>query len=560
VGTACRNFPADFNPDEENTYDGWTLAMSRNDDGSSGAYTIPFEFSFYGEQYEAGTKTLYINNNGNLSFDRSLSSFSSTGFPVRGTPIIAPFWTDVDTRDTHDGHVWMKQFGNTLAVTWDKVGYFGQAQDDDKRNTFQVLISDGLDSSMGLGNNMCFCYENMDWTTGTASGGSNGYGGIPATVGANSGDGTTFFQTGRFGIAGGDYDGSGGTADGVDYLDNASICADIRGVNIPPIPANFPAGNAITLDTCEPFDLIVDFLSPELSQTTSVVVTGNPIGMSIVSTSGTSATSHIKWTPDHDEVVTLTFVATDNGNVAGVTTVSLEITANNCPIPTAAPSASPTFESVSHDVCENYAVHAGTTVTFGGVMSTVHNGDMGVHPGTDITGSYTLDNGQVVLDSTDFSASFLEAYDTAMDAEGTEFMPIEIGGLTFEPGSYRSGSAINIASGTVVTLDGLHQPNPVFLFQAVASTLITAADTYFILKNGAKAENVHWALGTAATLGANSILEGSILAGTSITFGTGSELRGCALAKAAVTFESNGSVQRSHYIGDDIIDGFADLN
>jgi hypothetical protein len=50
-------------------------------------------------------------------------------------------------------------------------------------------------------------------------------------------------------------------------------------------------------------------------------------------------------------------------------------------------------------------------------------------------------------------------------------------------------------------------------------------------------------------LGANSGLEGSILAGTSITFGTGSELRGCALAKAAVTFASNGSVELNdvHY-------------
>jgi len=63
-----------------------------------------------------------------------------------------------------------------------------------------------------------------------------------------------------------------------------------------------------------------------------------------------------------------------------------------------------------------------------------------------------------------------------------------------------------------VTLDGLNEANPVFRFQAV-STLVTAANTYFILKNGARAENVVWALGAAATLGTNSVLEGSILAG-----------------------------------------------
>jgi hypothetical protein len=41
------------------------------------------------------------------------------------------------------------------------------------------------------------------------------------------------------------------------------------------------------------------------------------------------------------------------------------------------------------------------------------------------------------------------------------------------------------AYGTVVTL-GENQPNPVFHFQAT-STLVTAADTHFILENGAKA-------------------------------------------------------------------------
>jgi hypothetical protein len=149
------------------------------------------------------------------------------------------------------------------------------------------------------------------------------------------------------------------------------------------------------------------------------------------------------------------------------------------------------------------------------------------------------------MDSADFAASVLAAHADAME-EPSVPMDIEIGGKTFTPGTYRSDSAINFAYGTVVTLDGMNDPNPVFLFQA-GSTLVTAADTHFILKNGAKAENVFWALGTAATLGANSIVEGSILAGTAITFGTQSELHGCALAQSAVTFESEGSIGLNHY-------------
>jgi hypothetical protein len=135
------------------------------------------------------------------------------------------------------------------------------------------------------------------------------------------------------------------------------------------------------------------------------------------------------------------------------------------------------------------------------------------------------------------------------DAEET--MDIEIGGLTFIPGTYRSDSAINFAHGTVVTLDGNNKLNPKYLFIA-GSTLVTAADTSFNLINGAKAENVVWALGTAATLGARSVVEGSILAGTAITFGTKLEVHGCAVAQSAVTFESEGSVVLNHYKADGI--------
>jgi len=137
----------------------------------------------------------------------------------------------------------------------------------------------------------------------------------------------------------------------------------------------------------------------------------------------------------------------------------------------------------------------------------------------------------------------LSAHGDAMADHGDaeETMDIGIGGLTFIQGTYRSDCAINFAHGTVVTLDGVNAPNPEFLFIA-GSTLVTAADTSFNLINGAKAENILWALGTAATLGARSVVEGSILAGTAITFGTNSELHGCALAQSAVTFESGGSV------------------
>jgi hypothetical protein len=196
-------------------------------------------------------------------------------------------------------------------------------------------------------------------------------------------------------------------------------------------------------------------------------------------------------------------------------------------------------------LCQNFAVHAGTTVTFDGLVSTVINGDVGVSPGTSITSVVSpifVNGGALTFGDIDFDASVLAAHTAAMlvRTDG-QSMAIEMGGLTFTPGTYRSTSAINFAHGTVVTLDGLDQANPVFLFQA-DTTLVTAADTTFILKNGAREESILWALGSAATLGANSVVPGSILAGTSITFGHLSTLNGCALALAAVTFESEGIV------------------
>jgi hypothetical protein len=168
---------------------------------------------------------------------------------------------------------------------------------------------------------------------------------------------------------------------------------------------------------------------------------------------------------------------------------------------------------------------------------------VGVSPGTSITGNYKLEEGKIATTkAASECAALVKSNHAAKLAEiGWKSIAIEIGGLTFTPGTYRSASAINFAHGTEVTLDGGGDPNSKFLFQA-GTTLVTAADTYFILTNKAKAENIVWALGTAATLGANSVVEGSIFAGTAITFGTGSELHGRAFAQSAVTFESKGYV------------------
>jgi hypothetical protein len=206
----------------------YILALQPNDDGSSPLINIPFNFCLYGQTYNH----IYINNNGNLTFTGPMSSFSSTAFPSTGNAIVAPFWGDVDTRQGL-GQVLYKITPTAVYINWENVGYF--SIHGDKRNTFQLIITDGSDQVVPDGN-VAFCYQDMDWTTGDASSGVNGFGGIPATGGANKGDGVAYFLISRFDHAGNDFDGALGNPDGIDWLDNKSFYFDAcNSGNIPPI-------------------------------------------------------------------------------------------------------------------------------------------------------------------------------------------------------------------------------------------------------------------------------------------------------------------------------------
>jgi hypothetical protein len=281
--------------------DGWTLVdfcleggltspdCHYNDDESSSQELssdgLSFSFSLFGTLYNK----VFINNNGNLSFGSLFGSFTSTGFPITGFPMVAPFWADVDTRGSGTlGYVWKKTISsNVFAVAWDNVGYY--SQQGDKRNTFMVLISDGNDSSMGIGNNICFCYEDMEWTTGSASRGVSGFGGVPATVGVNNGDGVKFSQIGRFNSP-----GSGIT--GIDLLDGQTICfsAGLEVENIPPVAIGVPVDLA-----CDEAvdDLAITFSAPESDQTVTLTVTADP-GVTVVTNDGIqTAMATINWDP-----------------------------------------------------------------------------------------------------------------------------------------------------------------------------------------------------------------------------------------------------------------------
>lgn len=198
------------------------LAMAPNDDGYTSQIPLPFVFSLYGELYDY----VYVNNNGNVTFDYGLYSYTPWGFPIEDSPMLAPFFADVDTRGA--GAVWYKIESNRVIVIWDHVGYYGSNYD--KLNTFELIFTDGTDPTIGLGNTVAFSYADMAWTTGDASSGSEGFGGAPATVGNNKGDGILYDQIGRFDHPGIDYDGPVGNDDGVDWLDGKIFYFDTGSV------------------------------------------------------------------------------------------------------------------------------------------------------------------------------------------------------------------------------------------------------------------------------------------------------------------------------------------
>jgi hypothetical protein len=130
------------------------------------------------------------------------------------------------------------------------------------------------------------------------------------------------------------------------------------------------------------------------------------------------------------------------------------------------------------------------------------------------------------------------AYIYTAGLPGGAVLPGDLSGLTLTPGLYTTASTVMLSAGNV-TLDGQGDVNAVFIFQ-IGSTLTTIGSTQVILSGGTQAQNVFWQTGSSATLGTNSIFQGTIMALQSITLDTGATLTGRALARnAAVTMDSN---------------------
>ncbi len=149
----------------------FTNVLPANDDSSTGLVNLGFTAFINSTNY---TQT-YVNNNGNITFDRSMSTYTPAAINDGSFgPIIAPFFADVDTRAAGSSPV---SYGsatlggfNVFGVNYLNVGVYSQQS---IFNSFQMILTDRSDVAAG-DFDIQFNYDTMLWDSGTASGASQG--------------------------------------------------------------------------------------------------------------------------------------------------------------------------------------------------------------------------------------------------------------------------------------------------------------------------------------------------------------------------------------------------
>jgi hypothetical protein len=93
-------------------------------DDDSATETIPFAFSYYGRSFTA----VFVNSDGNLTFDEADSASTARGFArlLGGPPRVAPFFADLDP--STGGRVFVDAASDAFTVTWCGVRGFDSAQ------------------------------------------------------------------------------------------------------------------------------------------------------------------------------------------------------------------------------------------------------------------------------------------------------------------------------------------------------------------------------------------------------------------------------------------------
>jgi len=181
-----------------------------------------------------------------------------------------------------------------------------------------------------------------------------------------------------------------------------------------------------------------------------------------------------------------------------------------------------------------FVVLGGTTVTNEG--PSVLNGDLGVSPGTALTGfgAPAVVNGathandavaaQAQLDLTNaYNVAAGQPVAPANDLSGTD-----LGNRVLTAGTYRYNAGALLTG--PLTLDAQGDPDAEFVFQ-IGAELTTESASSVLLVNGASPCNVYWQVGSSAAIGTTTQFVGSLMALTSISLNNGATVEGRMLAR-----------------------------
>lgn len=300
--------------------------------------TLPFSFCFFGQNFNqvvlTSKGTIVFGTTG--YFDWTPSEFPT---PANGEPQydqICGFWADFDFRLT--GEMYYKVTPHAFYLNYVNVGYWSNHTD--KTNTFQITLTDGTDVLPG-GNNVQFCYRDMQWAHGDVTG-NGGFGGqYPANVGADRSTGNAHVQYGRFNLNSSAYNGPYGQAanqqDGINWLDNRvlnfSTC--FTGNNIPPLSTSSAPCDTIYMCLGDVYDLTQQFLSPEANQQTTITTSQTGTGLTASATNGNIATLNASFAAGANNagINTVTITATDNGATPASTVITYVFVVNNIEAP-----------------------------------------------------------------------------------------------------------------------------------------------------------------------------------------------------------------------------------
>jgi type VI secretion system secreted protein VgrG len=209
----------------------------------------------------------------------------------------------------------------------------------------------------------------------------------------------------------------------------------------------------------------------------------------------------------------------------------------------------------------SFAVLGASTVTNTGATSVI--GDLGVSPGTSITGfppgtvSGTIHAADAIVTQAQVDAA--TAYNfLAAETCTTNLTGMDLGTLTLTPGVYCFDSSAQL-TGTL-NLNAMGDPNAVFVF-LIGSTLTTATNSAVNVSGGSPC-GVYFQVGSSATLGTGTQFAGNIFALTSITMTTGASVSGGSYAlNGAVTMDTNaatacqGTLQVCKVAGSGVVEG-----